>query len=295
MKRQLTKLVIPAITIFLAVMAATTIFSVTAMAQSAKFTAAYSDDIDSDFVRSDACASTADMCTEMGLSANDSNEVANKIATIKMPQSKELMIGLSAQVALFTSTQVKGKRGTYSRAAAAAEGGVTLYACNEKSDPAVCYKAAPGYVTLNYRNQELEAILAGVIEDCEVDVTLTDTDGDGIPDDASGEFSLSDCDVLDEMISLGIETLSAHHFNFLLPNLPQGDYSIYTKFQTEASAEAESYCEYTYVGDDPLGCEDDDGDATGHAWAYIGKYMMTVEEVRAVKDENGDPEVYIEP
>ena len=274
-----------------AAMAASTLFSATAFAQSAKFTAAYSDESDGTFVRSEACASTEDVCTAMNLTANDSNEVASKIATIKMPQSKELMIGLSAQVALFTSTQVKGKRGTYSRAAAAAEGGVTLYACNEKVDPAVCYEAAPGYVTLSYREQELEAILAGVIEDCEVDVTLTDTNDDLIPDDASGEFSLSDCDVLDEMISLGIETMAAHHFNFLLPNLPQGDYSVYAKFQTEASAEAESYCFYTYEGEDPLGCDDDDGNATGHAWAYIGKYMMTVQEVRAVKDENGAPEV----
>jgi len=283
--------------VLIAAVAATTLCAGPAMAQSAKFTAAYSDNIDSNFVLSEACKSTEDVCTAMGLLPNDSNEVALKLATIKMPQSKELMIGLSAQVALGTSTEVKGKRGTYSRAAAAAEGGVTLYACNEKSDPAVCYEAAPGHVTLNYRRQELEAILAGVIEDCAVDVTLTDTDGDGTLDDAFGVFSLSDCDVLDEMISLGIETLSAHHFNFLLPNLPQGDYSVYVKFQTKASAEAESYCFYTYPDGepDPLGCENDDGSATGHAWAYIGKYMMTVQEVRAVKDENGDPELYVDP
>jgi len=44
--------------VIFAAIAASTLFSATAMAQSAKFTAAYSDDIGSDFVRSEACAST---------------------------------------------------------------------------------------------------------------------------------------------------------------------------------------------------------------------------------------------
>ena len=56
------------------------------------------------------------------------------------------------------------------------------------------------------------------------------------------------------------------------------------KFQTSASATSDPYCEYASLD---LGCSDDDGSATDKAHAYIGKYMMTVQEVRAVKDENG--------
>ena len=279
------------------VAALVTAFAGSAMAQSAKFTAAYNDSIDSTFVRSEACASTVEgLCEELGIEANDTTEVVVRMASIKMPSAKELMIGLSAQVALFTSTQAKGKRGTYSKAVATAEGGVTLYACNEKAQVAECFDAAPGYVTLAKRSQTLEAILAGVIEDCDVEVTLIDTNGDGIPDDASGEFSLSDCEVLDEMIALGIDTMSANHFNFLMPNLPQGEYTIYAKFQTESSATAEAYCAYTNTEENPdveenLGCEDSDGSATGQAHAYIGKYMMTAQAVRAVKADDFEPMV----
>ena len=262
--------------ILTSVVLASAMFSVGAMAQSAKFTAVYKNDIDSTFVRSEACSSTVDnYCEALGLTDSDSNEVMAGFATIKVPQAKELLVGLSAQVALFTSTVVKGKRGTYSKAVATAEGGVTMYACADGT----CYRGEPGYITLSSRTQELEAILAGVIENCDVDVVV-----DFVAETASGSFTLADCDVLDEMIGLGITTMAAHHFNFLFPNLPQGEYTMIAKFQTEASATSEAYCEYA---SEDLGCSDDDGSATGKAHAYIGKYMMTVQEVRAVKDENG--------
>lgn len=262
-----------------------TAFASSAMAQSAKFTAAYNDSIDSTFVRSEACESTEEgICGET--MDYDENEVIVEMSTIKLPNAKELMIGMSAQVALFTSTQAKGKRGSYSKAVATAEGGVSLHACNQASG--VCYEAAPGYVTMDRRSQELEAVLAGVIEECNVDVTI-DVD----TETGSGYFNLADCVVLDEMIALGITTMSANHFNFLLPNLPQGDYTIFTKFQTMASASAEAECYYTSTEEqqENLGCEADDGNATGQAHAYIGKWMMTAQEVRAVKDENGEPMV----
>ena len=265
MKRLITSIVL-----------ASTMFSVGAVAQSAKFTAVYKDSVDSTFVRSEACSSTEEnYCEALGLTDSDSNEVLAGFATIKVPQAKELLVGLSAQVALFTSTVVKGKRGTYSKAVASAEGGVTMYAC----DDGTCYQGAPGYVALSNRSQELEAILAGVIENCDVDVVI-----DVEAETASGSFTLADCDVLDEMIGLGITTMAAHHFNFVFPNLPQGEYTMIAKFQTEASAASEAWC---YYDSEDLGCSDDDGSATGEAHAYIGKYMMTVQEVRAVKDENG--------
>lgn len=266
--------------VLISIVLASALFSTGAMAQSAKFTAVYKDTVDSTFVRSEACSSTEEnYCEALGVTDSDSNEVLAGFATIKVPQSKELLVGLSAQVALFTSTTVKGKRGTYSKAVASAEGGVTLYACSDGT----CYEGKPGYVLLSQRTQELEAILAGVIEDCDVDVVITSD-----PLAASGSFTLADCDVLDEMIGLGITTMAAHHFNFVFPNLPQGDYEIIAKFQTAASASSEAYC---YYDSEDLGCSDDDGSATGEAHAYIGKYMMTVQEVRAVKSEGTATEI----
>jgi hypothetical protein len=256
---------------------ASAMFTGSAFAQSAKFTAVYNSEIDSTFVRSVACASTDDTyCGATG--AADDESVLAGFATIRVPQAKELLVGLSAQVALFTGTVVAGKRGTYSRAVASAEGGVTLFAC-VKGDTDTCYEGKPGYVTLSRREQELEAILAGVIETCNVTLDLD-------AETASGSFTLADCNVLDEMIGLGITTLASHHFNFVFPNLPQGDYEIVAKFETQAGAVAEAYC---YYDSEDLGCGDTDGSATAEAYAYIGKWMMTVQTVRAVKDENGGP------
>lgn len=258
----------------------------TAMAQSAKFTAVYNDTIDSTFVLSEACAATDDgtYCDATG--ASDSDSVLAGMANIRVPQAKELLVGLSAQVALGTYTEVRGKRGSYSIATAFAEGGVTLYAC-AAGDTKTCYEGKPGFVVLNNRNQQLEAILGGVIESCAVDVEV-----DFDAETASGSFSLSDCNVLDEMIALGITTMSAHHFNFLFPNLPQGDYEIVAKFETSAEAAADASC--AYETDYPELCDTDDGNAAANAWAYIGKWMMTVQTVRAVKDENGAPGDFID-
>lgn len=272
--------------LIICIVLASAMFSVTAMAQSAKFTSVYNDTIDSTFVLSEACAATDDGTYCGATGASDSNSVLSGFARIRVPQAKELLVGLSAQVALGTYTEARGKKGSYSIATAFAEGGVTLYACTP-DDTTTCYEGKPGYVTLNNREQKLEAILGGVIESCVVDVNV-----DFVEETASGSFTLADCNVLDEMIALGITTMSAHHFNFLFPNLPQGDYEIVAKFETRAEADADASC--AYEAEYPDLCDDGDGSAAANAWAYIGKWMMTVQTVRAVKDENGGPGDFID-
>jgi len=267
-----------------AVLAASAFFSASAMAQSAKFTAVWNKS--AEVVRSDACSSTVEnFCDGLGIGSNDSDEVATTMATIKIPQAKELLVGLSAQVSLWTSTIVKGKRGSYSRALAFAEGGVDLYACLDEVD-GPCYRGEPGHVVLSNRSQELEAVLGGVIENCELELAV-----DLNAETASGSFDLSDCTVANEEIGLALTTMAAHHFNFVFPNLPQGDYKVIAKLSTSAAAESEWNCGSIY---DPCVLEgEEDPSATGQAYAFIGKHIMTVQEVRAVKDENGDPEPII--
>jgi len=258
---------------------ASAVLSFGAIAQSAKFTAVY--DTSAEVVRSDACSSTVEnYCEALGIGSNDSDEVATTMATIRVPQAKELLVGLSAQVSLWTSTTVKGKRGSYSRALASAAGGVDLDACNQAS--ATCYRGEPGHVVLSSRSQELEATLGGVIETCELELDVDLDTGT-----ASGSFDLSDCTVANEEIGLALSTMAAHHFNFVFPNLPQGDYEVVAKLSTSAAAESEWDCGDIYS---PCSMEgEEDPSATGEAYAFIGKHIMTVQTVRAVKGENGDP------
>ena len=265
--------------LLISIVLASAVISVGAEAQSAKFTAVY--DTSAEVVRSDACSSTvANFCEDLGIGSNDRDEVATTIASIKVPQAKELLVGLSAQVALWTKTIVAGKRGSYSRAMAFAEGGVDLYACNQASD--TCYRGEPGHVVLSNRSQELEAVLGGVIEACELELVV---DPDALT--ASGSFDLMDCTVANEEVGLALTTMAAHHFNFVFPNLPQGDYEVVAKLSTSAVAESEWNCGEIY---DPCVLEgEEDPSATGQAYAFIGKHIMTVQAVRAVKGENGDP------
>lgn len=261
--------------LLICVAALATAFAGSAMAQSAKFAAVYEDRDSYIIVKSDACASTEEAyCNDLGIDvAGDSDEVVWGAATIRVPQNKELLVGLSAQVALYTFTEAKGKKGTRSTAVATAEGGVTMYAC---PDPYIdgmsdCIEGVPGYITLSGREQELSAVLGGVLIDCNFDVDLGE-DGAG-----NITFTAENCDFEQEVISLGLTTMAAHHFNFLFPDMEQGDYTIVAKFGTSAAASAEVACEY-----ETTDCAVEDGDASAVAGAAIGKTMLTVQTVRAV-------------
>jgi len=226
------------------------LFSISASAgPSAKFAATY----DSERNFSVVSVISADDQTDVAYDCNENDGYT--LATIKVPEQKELLVGLSAEVLLVTDTSIKGKDGGSARALAYAGGGVELAACPVGGGD--CQPAAPGFVFLADRFQILDATLGGVLETC------SDLNGDGTID-----FS-TECTYSDEEIGLILDTLSSHHFNFVLPNMSQGDYNIVAMFGTAACHEISS---------------DGDAVASTYARAGIGKYMLTVQQVRATKN-----------
>lgn len=230
--------------LLICIVLASTLFSVTTMAQSAKFAATYDD---SRF----SVVSVIDSDTQ----PNDCNiNDGYTFATIKVPQDKELLVGISAEILLVTDTSIKGKAGGKARALAYAGAEMTVGAC--PVDGGDCQIAAPGSVILADRFQILEGTLGGVLTNC------TDSNADG-------DIDLSDCELTDEEISLVIDTLSSHHFNFVLEDMDQGDYDIMAFFGTAACNDISS---------------EGDAEAAAYAFAAIGKSMVTVQQVRATKN-----------
>ncbi len=216
---------------------------------SAKFAATYNSDRGFHFVS----VIDATDATDVPFDCNQNEGYT--IATIKVPQDKELLVGLSAEILLVTDTSIKGKAGGSARALTYSGGFVTITAC--PVDGGDCQEAAPGSVILADRFQVMSATLGGVLESC------IDENGDGAID-VPGE-----CEFSDEEIGLVLDTLTSHHFNFVLPNMDQGEYDVKATFSTEACQEITS-----------------DGDATAstYAAAAIGKYMLTLQQVRATSD-----------
>jgi hypothetical protein len=205
------------------------------------------------------------------------------LATIKVPQDKELLIGVSAEIGLVTDTSVKGKNGGAASSIAGGEAYVTVFAVPRDGGNSV--EAAPGQIMLSKRVQQLDATLGGVIQSCQVPCTLTDgvltCEDIVIPED---------CVVTDEQIRLLQDTTAAHHFNFVLPNMNQGVYDIKAVFTTGARAEVD-ICdegeECSYIPDGTV-------TASAYAKAIINKTMLTVQQVRAAKGGLQEIEI-IEP
>jgi len=254
---------------------------------SAKFAAVYSStpSLSSAVIVEDA---TADTVVDM-------RTTGHTLATIKVPQQKELLVGLSAEIGLLTDTSVKGKNGGSARAIADAAAYVTIFAVpTGEYDTAVTpsIKALPGGIILSKRVQELDATLGGVIQSCtdgdtDFDGILGDTNGDGFVDEvADGTIDVaSECIVTDEEIGLMQDTTAAHHFNFVLPDMTAGEYDIVAVFTTGANA-AVDIC----TSDTDCSLYDPEGTVSGSAaaTAVVNQYMMTIQEVRAVKDSIGN-------
>ncbi|MDG2596215.1 hypothetical protein P7M64_05845 [Vibrio parahaemolyticus] len=189
------------------------------------------------------------------------------ITTLKVPQDKELLIGVSAEIGIVTDTSVKGKDGALAKAMADGRATVVVTATPVGGGEEV--EAVPGEITLSQRIQEMSATLAGVIETCELSVE--DTDADGV---SEGTLDVTeDCDVSDEEIGLMQDTLASHHFNFILPNMDAGEYDIKAYFTTKADVDATA---------------EELAEASAYAKVFVGKTMVTVQQVRAAADGLSD-------
>ena len=262
MKRLITSIVL-----------ASTLFSVGAMAQSAKFAATYTDE-PSLSTSAIATCEWADGVTT-GNCHDDSTKSGHTLAVIKVPQDKELLVGVSAEIGLMTFTSVKGKNGGSGTSVADAKAAVVIHACPVRGGD--CIMAKPGAIKLSKRVQSLSAKLGGVIKDCTFTAELEGTTTVDISED---------CNVNDEEIALMLDTTAAHHFNFVLPNMPQGDYEIKAMFTTAASADVYLCDPQDVTGNyTTLDCDADGYVAgTAEAASVINKSMLTVQTVRATKD-----------
>jgi hypothetical protein len=189
--------------------------------------------------------------------------------SLKTPNQKDLLLGGSLEIGLFTSTTVSGKNGTFDTATANAQVEVQILV---DSKPAF-----PGTVVYERRKQTLSAILGGVISQCQdigaftynpaTDTCTQLTDSNGVPLPPDGIITVPcECTVTDEEISLLLDTTAAHHFNFVAKNLPAGNHTIALQVRIGT------------IGTTPV-------DAT--ATATVGKGSLTVEEVRATNSPDG--------
>lgn len=213
------------------------------------------------------------------------------LATIKIPQGKEALVGISAEIGIVTDTSIKGKDGGSAKALAGGKAYVDVFAVPTGTyDPLVTpvIAAAPGQVMLSERVQELSATLGGVIQTCEDTTGGTDENGlnpgdEGYVDTPDGVIDVAlECLVTDEEIGLMQDTTAAHHFNFVFADLEADEYDIVAVFSTGARVDV-NICDsdQDYCGDmyDPDGTVS----ASAYAKAVINKTMVTVQEVRAVK------------
>jgi hypothetical protein len=216
----------------IAAVATATLFSANAFAGAATFSGAINSGADLSIIATDGLA--ADSATVLS-------------TTLKVPGSKkDLLIGVSIESGVFTETQVKGKNGGTDLATASGSVDITVYLDGEE--------VAPGTVTFNHREQEMEATFGGVIDQCTVgDDGIIDVD--------------VDCIVTDEMIRLLLDTTSANHFNFIAPNVGPGEHLIEVVADVTAAASFGN------------------GSAKGNAVVNIGS--LTVEVVRSANTADG--------
>ncbi|MBV1790072.1 hypothetical protein KQ940_18610 [Marinobacterium sp. D7] len=195
-------------------------------------------------------------------------------ATIRTPNKKDLLIGVSLEAGLYTETNVKGKNG--SSEVAGAEGGIQVSVLVDG------VPAMPGQVTFAKRFQELSATLGGVIESCQV--TSTDEDGDGVYE---GTVVIErDCLVSDEEIGLVLSTTAAHHFNFVMHDLAPGDHRVEVVAQALSSADVTNGTYTAYDPDTGAPYEVTTTNNEASAYAVVGKGSLTVQEVQAVNVSN---------
>lgn len=169
--------------------------------------------------------------------------------TIKTANLKDLFIGVSLEVGLFTQTEVRSKN--QQRDTSTAEAGVQVRVLVDGRI------AEPGAVVFGRRTQTLSATLEGAIAGCLSLVTNVD---------GSVSIVVDPTCVTPEIIELILSSTDAATFNFVVVDVPQGVHtiSVQARINTSGSAQTGSFS----------------------AMATIGKGSFTAESVRLIKDPN---------
>jgi hypothetical protein len=168
---------------------------------------------------------------------------------IKTSAQKDLFVGASLEVGLFTRTLTRSKLMVTDSSTARAIVQVRVMIDGKPAEP--------GPVVYGRRSQTLNTTLEGAISSCLTIVTNTD-----------GTQSIvlnPDC-VTPEAVELILETMDAASFNFIAPNVPVGTHtvSVQARVDTTGSADQGQY----------------------EALATVGKGSMTVESVRLIRADN---------
>ena len=211
---------------------------------------------------------------------------------IQVPQDKELIFDVALQCGLYTDTLVRSKSGqkVTSTAMAAIDVRVKLQRLNNDGTFDEPFFAFPDQVTYARRAQTLMAKFQGIFQQCEewavvpdpynggtreecvsylpetcLDVTAVDEDRDGTIDDY---ITTVDVECLDyEEVQLILDTVNANAFNFVSPNLQQGEYKVTVEAEISTSS--------------------DWSNGGAEAKGLIGLGSMVVDEVRFIKGDDG--------
>jgi len=170
--------------------------------------------------------------------------------TIKTAYQKDLFIGASFEVGLYTQTLVSSKNMVRDTSTADAKVQVRVLIDGTRV-------VEPGNVVYGRRKQTLSATLEGAIAGCLSLVTNLD---------GTVSIVVNPTCVLPETIELILDSMDAAAFNFVAVNVPQGVHtiSVQARIDTTGSAQTGSW----------------------KALGAVGKGSMTVESVRLIKDPN---------
>ncbi len=194
---------------------------------------------------------------------------------IKIPgNKKDLFVDVSLETGLYTKTLVQSKGGNKESAEAWARIQVLVQATpidNDGNATGAPIIAEPnmtgGWVTYDYRLQYLSATLQGIINDiiCEYD---PGPDGiPGTPDDIVTCW-IDQETLTEEEIELLLNTMAAHSFNFILPDLPVDTYRVEVLARIASDTDVSN-----------------SGKSSAEATATIGLGSVTIEAVRMIRGE----------
>ena len=189
------------------VVLATSLFSVGAMAQSAKFAASWDTDPVVETAYSECIDSVCD-----GRDENTKSEV--EMATLHVGAQKSILVGVSSEIGIWMLAQAKGGKNADGDfwSSAMAEGSVDVTLFLDASNGATCDIAPNNTITLKSEMRKLTVSGGGSFAD------LTDT------------FWID--------VAIDTESIGAHHFEFLGVECAQGDYTLTATFDLTAIAEA---------------------------------------------------------